>query len=402
MDSCCSVEREVDKVLSKFGSINDHAGRTLLDLIECIRRLQEEFEAAPEGHELSAEQLAVVRVAMAKAKETVSRLATDHRDLHSTVSKVGKAIDRNFVPDFGATSREEAFADPDKLALINKVVCHHYYRQGMRDVAEQLAKEADIMDTDNGSAVGSEPFTELNRIVDALKTHDLGPALHWASEHRSGLERQGSSLEFQLHRLQFIEMLRPNTGVPEADRQAEAIEYARKNFTPFVNKHEKEIQTLMGMLLFAHNGLTASPYAAIVDSSVVWMDVHESFIRDACHLLGVPIHSPLAACVNAGCTAVPALLNIKQVMLQRQVATIWNGKDELPIEIDLGSDARFHSVFACPILKQQATETNPPMRLLCGHVISKDALSKLCSGNKMKCPYCPIEQSPSDARLIYF
>lgn len=77
-------------------------------------------------------------------------------------------------------------------------------------------------------------------------------------------------------------------------------------------------------------------------------------------------------------------------------------------------------MFACPILRQQSTENNPPMRLICGHVISRDALNKLCSGNKyviiycncidsllfyvcrMKCPYCPMEQSPADAKLIYF
>lgn len=39
-------------------------------------------------------------------------------------------------------------------------------------------------------------------------------------------------------------------------------------------------------------------------------------------------------------------------------------------------------MFACPILRQQSTQGNPPMRLVCGHVISKDALNKLCNGNK--------------------
>ena len=42
-----------------------------------------------------------------------------------------------------------------------------------------------------------------------------------------------------------------------------------------------------------------------------------------------------------------------QVMQQRQVAGVWNAKDELPIEIDVGPNARYHSIFACPILKQQ-------------------------------------------------
>lgn len=52
------------------------------------------------------------------------------------------------------------------------------------------------------------------------------------------------------------------------------------------------------------------------------------------------------------------------------------------IEIDLGKQSRYHSVFACPILRQQSTENNPPMKLVCGHVISRDALNKLTSANK--------------------
>lgn len=54
------------------------------------------------------------------------------------------------------------------------------------------------------------------------------------------------------------------------------------------------------------------------------------FSRDACTLLGLSVESPLSVCVNAGCTAVPSLLSIKQVMQQRQV-NVWCGMDELPV-----------------------------------------------------------------------
>merc|ERR1712071_244819 len=86
-------------------------------------------------------------------------------------------------------------------------------------------------------------------------------------------------------------------------------------------------------------------------------------------------------------------------MAQRQVAGMWNAKGELPIEIDAGREYRYHSIFACPILRQQGSDQNPPMKLVCGHVISRDALNKLSSGNnrairtgsvaRLKCPYCP-------------
>ena len=54
----------------------------------------------------------------------------------------------------------------------------------------------------------------------------------------------------------------------------------------------------------------------------------------------------------------------------------------MQVEIDLGQGCRYHSIFACPILRQQSSDNNPPVRLICGHVISKDALNKLANGNK--------------------
>ena len=46
----------------------------------------------------------------------MQRLATDHRDLHSKVSKVGKAIDGKFIADFASTSREDVFSGADKTS----------------------------------------------------------------------------------------------------------------------------------------------------------------------------------------------------------------------------------------------------------------------------------------------
>lgn len=101
------------------------------------------FLLAPENHELSNVQVDLLKQAMTKVKETVTRLATDHRDSHSTVSKVGKAIDRNFVSDFAATSRDDVFNTSEKLELLNKVICQHYHRHGYKDVANELALVCD-------------------------------------------------------------------------------------------------------------------------------------------------------------------------------------------------------------------------------------------------------------------
>jgi hypothetical protein len=47
------------------------------------------------------------------------------------------------------------------------------------------------------------------------------------------------------------------------------------------------------------------------------------------------------------------------------------------IEIPLSSENRYHSIFACLVSKELSTESNPPMMMTCGHVISKDSLQKL-------------------------
>ncbi|CAH0559516.1 unnamed protein product [Brassicogethes aeneus] len=392
MEGCLAVEKEVDRVFSKFGGINDHAQRVLTELTTQIEALKDELAKAPDNHVLTNVQVDLLKNVLTKSKDTVSRLATDHRDLHSTVSKVGKAIDRNFVSDFAATTRDHVFSSPKNIKLINKVICQHYFRQGMHEVAEAVANDGSI----SPEVVTREPFTELNHILDCLKNNDLEPALAWATVHHDELEEHNSSLEFMLHRLRFIEIIRKGS-----DHQNEAICYARNHFGKFVHRHQKDVQILMGMFLYIPNGINCSPYSSVLEREM-WIEIYEMFCKDACSILGVSVNSPLTTCINSGCTAIPALLNIKQVMMQRQVTGIWNGKDELPIEIDLGNDSRYHSMFACPILRQQSTPNNPPMRLICGHVISRDALNKLCNGNKMKCPYCPIEQTPGDARLIFF
>ncbi len=330
---------------------------------------------------------------------------------------MGKAIDRHFVTDYDSTSREGVFSDKEQQRRLNEVVLQHLNRQGRLDLSDIVADEAGLAEL----KVYKEPFEELNAILESLERRELGQALGWATRNRRALDEraghsiishhrngrafveQHSSLEMKLHRMQFIELLRQDT--PNA--AGEAVAFARAHFSRFMDTHEREIQQLMGAVMFAcgpgggERRLRSSPYAHLLDESH-WHDIKEHFARNACLLIGLSVESPLSIIINAGCTALPALLNIKQVMQQRQVGSVWSAKDELPIEIDLGPGCRYHSLFACPILRHQTTDTNPPVRLGCGHVISRDALTKLASSHKLKCPYCPVESNPADARQITF
>jgi len=409
MDACLAVEKEVERVITKFDNLHRNMDLGIDEQIAAIEKLQRDLvDENNGGSDISDAQRIMIKQLTNDVNKKVSKIATDHRDLHSSVSKVGKAIDRNFVADFDSTSREDVFSGPSKEHLLTEVILQHLCREGRLNISESLAKEAGVTEFQ----AQQEPFLEINRILEALKSNDLSPALDWVAKNREALNMWGttqlfstapggrhavlqkSSLELRLHKLQFVELLKKGNNM-------DAIRYAKQNFPSFVCGQEREVQSLMGAVMYSGAALEKSPYAHLL-SPTQWQETADLFLRDACALLGLSMESPLAVAVNAGCVALPALLNIKQVMQQRQVSAVWNAKDELPIEIELGGECRYHSVFACPILRQQVSDNNPPMKLVCGHVISRDALAKLAQGHKLKCPYCPLEQNPADARQIFF
>lgn len=86
----------------------------------------------------------------------------------------------------------------------------------------------------------------------------------------------------------------------------------------------------MGCFAFTKKDIKLSPYSDLFDESA-WTETGEQLAKDACTLLGLPKVSPLEVSVTAGCTALPTLLQIRQVMQQRQVEGMWSAKEELPV-----------------------------------------------------------------------
>lgn len=190
----------------------------------------------------------------------------------------------------------------------------------MEEVAETLIREANLPKEE----ITEDPFAELHKIYEEIHRRNLIPAIAWATKYSNELQQKHSTLEFKLHRLAFMQILRGGV-----DAQNEAINYARNNLSKFVERFRKEFQVLMGCFLYLKVGLENSPYKFLLRDEM-WVEVADVFLKDSCNLLGINKDSALSTIVHAGCIALPALLNLKQVM-SPQVQGIWNGRDELPV-----------------------------------------------------------------------
>uniref|UniRef100_A0A6G1SEN6 Protein RMD5 A n=1 Tax=Aceria tosichella TaxID=561515 RepID=A0A6G1SEN6_9ACAR len=396
MEALKSVENEVDKVLRLFSTCRDSCNNKIDQLIQTVEQAKKDIDRLSSDHsELNLQQSSLIRNICDNIQKSCAQITNSHRELHVPVTKIGKSIDKNFSADFGCFADPNLFRTAANKELLNHAIVQHFLRQGMTDIAEELIREANLS-IDEKELV---KFDEVDSILTSLRKKDAGPALKWAIKNREQLRELNSPLEFKIHRINIIELYKKGIS-----KQRQIIDYARENLQHLDPVHNLDIQHLMGGIIYLKTGIERSPYKSFLDP-INFDEIEEIFISNACALLKLSIRSPISVAIDAGCVALPALLNINQILSNQGVENIWHTRDELPVEIDLGRKLQFHSTFSCPILKQQSTESNPPMRLVCGHVISRDALHKLGSssaGNKLKCPYCPMEQVLTDAKEIYF
>ncbi|KAI5272208.1 RMND5A protein [Aureobasidium subglaciale] len=361
-------------------------------------------------------------------KASLDQVNSDIKDIYSAHKDYSKALDKKFKPQSMPASHNDALSS--QPALINRAIAMHLLREGQFNVAQTFISEANakphsatsngsntkdahgwdslMQDADgtplydiNGDSAGAlqSRFAHMYLVLDALrKNHDLNPAIEWARQHSYQLELRGSNLEFDLCRLRFVELYSQYDPNDHMSGPLKALEYARQTFPNFSARYMRETSSLLGSLAFAP-ALTSSPYKSVFFNNDAWEHAASSFIREFCAMLGLSEKSPLYTAATAGAIALPVLEKLERVM--GEVGGQWTSVNELPVEIPLPHSYLFHSIFVCPVSKEQGTDTNPPMMLPCGHIIAKESLEKISRGNKFKCPYCPVEGHPKEARKVF-
>ena len=306
-------------------------------------------------------------------------------------------------------------------SLINRAIAMHFLREGQFSVASTFLDEAQDnpphpaptpgsprpaeSDSSDFTSLKSQElqakFSNMYQILHELKAYNLHPAISWARANSNELEKRGSNLEFELSKLQFVWLFQgPEVnGLPNDSNNGleGALQYARQHFGRFQGRFLRDIQQLATAMAYKSN-LRSSPYYRTFDTQTAWDDVSTSFTREFCSLLGLSAESPLYIAATAGAIALPTLLKLASIVKEKR--TEWTTQNELPVEIALPKAMIFHAIFVCPVSKEQTTDSNPPMMMPCGHVVAKESLHRLSKGGRFKCPYCPSESQPKDARQI--
>ncbi|GME97803.1 unnamed protein product [[Candida] boidinii] len=336
-----------------------------------------------------------------------------------------------------------------KEKLINRSIIMHLLRAGLFEIVKELEIEKNLKVPDDLIS----KFLELNKISNSLiKDRDLKLAIEWSKLNDHKLRAIGSDLEFNLLKLQFSKLLdesninnsnandMENTkndsdnlnGNGNDNVKFKAYNYAKEHFPAFGNTHLSMISKVFSNLvlnILDENDENEYENMDDYDSNkkrqkknindiiinrkannfekfddIIIQKRYNQLCQDYCSLIGLSSRSSLFTTLLTGYISLPSYIKFNQIFKNTKGKLDWTTKNELPFEIELPKSLQFHSIFICPVSKEETTSINPPMVLPCNHIISNESLNKLSNNMKsaFKCPYCPSTSVAGQSRRVKF
>ncbi|GAA5997100.1 hypothetical protein JCM5350_005380, partial [Sporobolomyces pararoseus] len=335
------------------------------------------------------------------------------------------------------------FSSPTEISALNQTISLHLARIGAFSTLSTFLLESNTPTPETLTPELIEKLKELYKILKDLKRGDCREAIKWVLENKEQYDVDGE-LEFGLRKEEFIRILlnldphhqREEERVNDTEMMMNddddqddngssnrmnsniqaALAYGGTHFRTLLTPARTVLicSLLTSPLFMPLPKLLLSPYSTIFqpyssskhdqnqETTTTTDELCAKFSKSFLESIGLPKESPLKVITDIGSSgSISKILKVKNVMKEKR--TEWSASGELPVEIQVPLQYRYHSIFSCPVSKEQSTEQNPPMLLPCGHCIAKESLLRLARGTPtLKCPYCPVVSHVSACVRVHF
>jgi hypothetical protein len=253
---------------------------------------------------------------------------------------------------------------------------------GVAEVFQKKTQQAEISDE------VKEHFRTVHSLISQVSRGSMEEAQQWLSEHSESLKRLDSTIEFTLHKLNFLSLFRP-------EAPNEAMVYIRQHINTSDPTHLKDLSKLLTVALYPD--AEHSPYSS--SQATLKDQLEAEFIKESCRLVALPTTSHLLTVVQAAAATLPGLTHLAKVTSGH----VWK-KPQIDL-LKADPELSFHSIFVCPVSREISTPENHAMLLPCGHILSANSFERLVKSNHraiVKCPTCPVTCGESEASPLHY
>lgn len=231
-------------------------------------------------------------------------------------------------------------------------------------------------------------YKPLLAITNALQDGNYVPLLNWVHQNALNVEAHNPLYELQLV-TDYTVVAMSKASIASAGALPSDI-YA---VSPL-------LQDLRSKWYYSHYLASVAEPAEwcvmpIAERISTFRTIYVAVAPEATSLGNLPPASPLDQLLTVA--HVSAHVFAKHCLVQNSIDTHDEPLKHLPFEVELPHWMQHHSIFICPVSREESSKDDPPMYMPCGHLVSKDAVKSLSKNGArhFKCPYCPQTTTPA-------
>ncbi|XP_050399540.1 E3 ubiquitin-protein transferase MAEA [Patella vulgata] len=272
---------------------------------------------------------------------------------------------------------------------LDRMIVEFFLRKGYYNSALKLAKHSEIEELTN-----IDLFLTSKEVEESLMKHETSPCLAWCHDNKSKLRKMRSTLEFNVHKQEFIELVRNNNRI-------EAVRHARKYFSNADTVQMQDVQKVMGLLAFPSD-TQIFPYKELFDPGR-WHILVLQFREENFKLHQLNSTSVFTAALHAGLSSLKTPHCYKKdgdgKSSDCPVCSRHLNEIAKPLPYAHCANSRLIcAISGCPL-----NENNPPMILPNGYVYGFSALATMATENdgRVVCPKTKEIFSLDDAQKVF-